>query len=265
MNRFGKGVSLLVLFSSAGCRFDFEVRPDEDGDGTNSPTDAQSFAGANSASGGSDSAPPPAVGGSDDNMGGAAPSGGTMGGELPLGGASAGGASTGGADTGGTSTGGADPDPPASGGGDGTGGSAPTCTPLSGCDCATLDTKTYQFCSTNADFAGAVFQCGLGLLGLLEIESSEENDFVKMQANAAGLFDGAQAPYTSGSDLLGEGNWTWQSLTVFWANDAAQVPFTNWDAPPTIDTANNCLLLRSFGTWIEGSCDTPRPFICESL
>lgn len=139
-------------------------------------------------------------------------------------------------------------------------------------------------------------------MGLVQIDSDEENEELVLEADARWNSDGgtggnsdggswggtrtggsgeAQQPafWTGGSDKGSEGHWTWEgSGDAFWEGDGDGEPvgdaYANWGAGrpnEANDTPENCAAVYfregedgEIGTWNDLECGDGYPFICES-
>ncbi|XP_062596421.1 hepatic lectin-like [Saccostrea cucullata] len=101
---------------------------------------------------------------------------------------------------------------------------------------------------------------------LVEIETKEENDFLKQRIS---IYDDESLSYheykkfwIGGTDRNREGSF-------FWASTGSSLTFTDWDRgePNDEDSVEDCIEISTFqtrtGTWNDNNCALKYHYICE--
>lgn len=145
-----------------------------------------------------------------------------------------------------------------------------------GADCtgATYAGHAYAFCSTPTLFAGAREICNLKSMRLARIDDADENAFaasIAFSAYPAGFNPVRIWPWIGGTSVADPVQWVWEDGDVFWSgrNNGSAVGglYSNWASASPLDTSGTfCAALSNAATliWVERSCDTLQPFLCEA-
>jgi hypothetical protein len=131
-------------------------------------------------------------------------------------------------------------------GGGGTGGSSSACVPDATCSCDVFQGHEYRFCAVLTIREAGLAACQAANMGLIRVETPEENAWLMEQFVARGMFlgTGGSIVLLGGNDIQVEGTWTWDDGTLFWDNDAPVGDlYTNWGSPPKFGQ-DDCLGMR---------------------
>lgn len=114
----------------------------------------------------------------------------------------------------------------------------------------------YMFCLLDGNRAEANVRCNQSSLYLLEINSAEENSWVRRTATDLGI----GSLWLGGSDVVEEGEWRWVSMTQFWQGAATGAPvagrYSNWTTgqPNNNGGSQNCARMAADGFWGDTDC-----------
>ncbi|CAG5127967.1 unnamed protein product [Candidula unifasciata] len=117
----------------------------------------------------------------------------------------------------------------------------------------------YGFSDTQVSWAEAARVCQIFNGNLAEIDSEEENDFVKEFLQSRG---GPEKVWIGATDIFNEGTFEWLS------NGGRPLNFTDWQRGQPTDGGSHgqdCLDLieKNNYTWADDSCTSQYNFICE--
>ncbi|XP_071114485.1 perlucin-like protein [Haliotis cracherodii] len=114
----------------------------------------------------------------------------------------------------------------------------------------------YALVDAPETWAGAAEICERFGGYLVEITSSDENDFVKRFVKARGTAN----VWTGGSDLLSAGHWRW-----LYSRDI--ITYFEWaSGQPSFGSTIRCIQLWSENafSWDDTACDFENAFVCET-
>lgn len=180
-----------------------------------------------------------------------------------VGGSSAGdGSNTGGnSASGGSSTGGS-----SASGGDGSTGGSGGCVPDTSCSCGAFQDHEYRFCAVLTTRDPGRAACQSANMGMIRVESAEENAWLLQQFLDRAMFMGTGGPIVllGGNDIDVEGAWRWDDGTLFWNGGPVGSVYTNWSFAPKAGQGD-CLGMLPDGTWEDRSCSSGNATVaCES-
>jgi hypothetical protein len=142
-----------------------------------------------------------------------------------------------------------------------------------GCFAATYGGHGYMFCGTKLVWDLARAQCEQSSMHLVRIDDALENAWLAATAYADATSAASFGLFVGGSDQAVEGTWRWLDGAQFWAGGGNGSPvgglFTNWrsNEPNNQGTGEDCLALRSDGTWSDlrcGGSGAEMAFACET-
>ena len=113
----------------------------------------------------------------------------------------------------------------------------------------------YFFSKTKMNWAAARDDCLRRGAYLVEVESKEEDDFLR----GILLTEGEINHWMGGNDLSKEGQWVWQQSNK-------PLTYTNWLAgePSNLHGGEDCLMyFRALGSWNDARCINVHLYICE--
>lgn len=155
-----------------------------------------------------------------------------------------------------------------SSGSGGTGGGTSSCAPDATCSCDVFEGHEYRFCNVLAFREAGAAACQAASMGLVRVDSAEENAWLLERFTSLGMFLGLGGPvvFLGGNDIAVEGTWRWDDGTVFWDGG---VPvdglYENWGAVPTTGGFNDCAGMQQDGTWDARACNSGNATVaCES-
>jgi len=128
--------------------------------------------------------------------------------------------------------------------------------------------RGYMFCRLDGDRAEANVRCNRSSLYLLEVNSAEENSWVRRTATDLGI----GSLWMGARDAM-EGEWRWVSTTQFWQGAAAPIGtpvagrYSNWSSgqPNNNGGSQDCGRMGSDGFWGDTDCDTTvNAFVCRA-
>ena len=156
-----------------------------------------------------------------------------------------------------------------SGGGTaGASGGPGVCVPDATCACEVFEGHDYRFCMVVTVRSAGAAACQSADMGLIRVDTPEENAWLAQQFIDHGMFIGNQAPivFLGGDDLQVGGSWRWQDGTLFWDGGApVGTLYTNWNSPPK-NGQGDCLGMFSDGKWGGRACNSGNATVaCESL
>jgi len=131
------------------------------------------------------------------------------------------------------------------------------------------DRRIYLFCTTEQPWVAAATDCVNAGGHLAEIDSQEENDFIR--TNATALL-GAVDVHIGANDRDLEESWVWDGGELFWtggpSGSAFNGRFEAWDPaePDAADGATSgadCGALRADGLWFDSNCGNSRRYVCR--
>lgn len=116
----------------------------------------------------------------------------------------------------------------------------------------------YMFCVLDGNRAEANTRCNQSSLYLLEINSAEENSWVRRTATDLGI----GSLWLGGRDISVEGEWRWVNTKQFWQGPAAPsgTPvagrYSNWSTgqPNNNGGSQHCARMASDGFWEDTNC-----------
>ena len=153
------------------------------------------------------------------------------------------------------------------------------------CQCDNNGGHSYAFCATLVTWDSASAACASVGARLVRVDDASENEWLVARAPTAGVTTTADAMWLGASDAAMEGAWRWEDGEQFWddtVNAGAGAPvgslYSNWHGPtPPFAAAepNNtggflgspgedCAMMRSDGTWNDGSCSSTAGYVCEA-
>ncbi|KAL4237890.1 Collectin-12 [Mactra antiquata] len=123
----------------------------------------------------------------------------------------------------------------------------------------THSNKCYHFSRETETWLGATRMCEFMKGTLVEIETKDENDYLKQQARTIGH----SFYWTALSDVEEEGTWNWMISKVSVTGDR----FTDWmpGQPNNYQRAQECMALDGTHSymWNDADCKTNYYYICE--
>lgn len=250
-------MTALAAVVLASCRFRYdqlELLSSGDGGGSTNGGDQssgnRSFGGVSGTSGTVDGG----ASGTNDAGAGATEVGGSNGAN---GGAGAGATTGGGGSASGGTTGGSTA---------GAGGEPSSCVPDATCSCEAFAGHEYRFCAVLAIRTAGLAACQAANMGLIRVDSAEENAWLLQQFIDHGMFlgSGGQIVILGGIDTQVGTTWAWEDGTVFWDGAPVDNLYTNWSTAPK-PSQGNCLGMTSDGKWASRSCNSGNATVaCES-
>ncbi|HEU0030576.1 MAG TPA: lectin-like protein [Kofleriaceae bacterium] len=123
----------------------------------------------------------------------------------------------------------------------------------------------YLFCATSTSWLNARATCNTAGFKLAEIDSADENAFIRSTVDA--MFGGVDV-HIGGTDLTAEGQWAWDGGDAFWSGDSGGVVigghFANWGGgEPNNDNNEDCAELKPTTFWNDGNCGDGQRFVCR--
>ncbi|BFZ25383.1 hypothetical protein BsWGS_28422 [Bradybaena similaris] len=114
----------------------------------------------------------------------------------------------------------------------------------------------YSLGTTSATWGVAQAICNVYKAKLAEIETSEENDFLKNLAKTKET----DHTHVGGTDMFNEGTWEWASSGMH------IYPFSDWSSGEPNGGTGGCLALSRELTyqWADVNCNDVDTFICEA-
>jgi len=150
--------------------------------------------------------------------------------------------------------------------GNGSGGAPGTCVPDATCSCEAFAGHDYRFCAVLAVRDAGIAACQSAGMGLIRVDSAEEDAWLLQQFIVHGMFlgSGSQIVILGGIDTQVGTTWRWDDGTVFWDGAPVDNLYTNWAVAPK-PSQGNCLGMTSDGKWASRSCNSGNATVaCES-
>jgi hypothetical protein len=123
----------------------------------------------------------------------------------------------------------------------------------------------YRFCAVAATRDVGLAACQSANMGLIRVDSAEENAWLLQQFTAHSMFVGAGSPIVilGGNDIQVDGMWRWDDGVLFWDGGAVGNLYTNWSSPPKAGQSD-CLGMMSNGLWAARACNSGNATVaCE--
>jgi hypothetical protein len=153
-------------------------------------------------------------------------------------------------------------------GGGGVGGDGSVgCVPDANCSCEVFQGHDYRFCAVPTVRDAGLAACQSENMGLVRVETAEEDAWLLEQFVAHNMFIGGGGPIVllEGNDIQVEGSWTWDDGTLFWKDGPVGSVYVHWGSPPTKSGQDDCMGMVSDGTWAGRPCNTGNATVaCES-
>jgi hypothetical protein len=127
--------------------------------------------------------------------------------------------------------------------------------------------RAYLICNGIASWTNLQTFCTAQGYGLVQIESADENNFIRQQANQ--VAGAGSRMWLAGTDAAAEGSWVWQGTgDPFWSGGPAGAPvggrFTFWlGGEPNNDSNEDCAEMRGDGGWNDAACGDDKFGICK--
>jgi hypothetical protein len=141
-----------------------------------------------------------------------------------------------------------------------------TCIPDASCSCEAFDGHDYRFCGVLAVRDAGLVACRSANLGLIRVDSAEENAWLLQRFVEHDMFmgSGSSIVILGGVDTQVGTTWRWDDGTVFWDGAPVDGLYANFSTPPKA-SQGNCLGMISDGTWVSRSCNSGNATVaCES-
>lgn len=155
-----------------------------------------------------------------------------------------------------------------SSGSGGTGGGTGSCVPDATCSCEVFEGHEYRFCNVVAIREAGAAACQAASMGLVRVDSAEENAWLLEQFSSHGMFIGGGTPivFLGGNDIAVEGTWRWDDGTVFWdGGGPVGGLYVNWASAPGPGGLSDCVGMQADGTWLARACNSGNATVaCES-
>jgi hypothetical protein len=125
------------------------------------------------------------------------------------------------------------------------------------------DDRAYLFCSQIVNWPTAQATCANAGFHLVEIDSAEENVFVRTTATT---LLGGNPVHTGGNDIVALGQFLWDGGELFWVGGSNGQPqnghFATW-GPGEPNGSGLCVELRTDNLWYDNNCGDGQRFVCR--
>ena len=125
------------------------------------------------------------------------------------------------------------------------------------------DDHAYLFCSAVLNWPNARTSCANAGFTLVEIDSAEENVFVRTTATT---LLGTGPIHIGANDIAVLGQFVWEGGALFWIGGANGQPqngaFAAW-APQEPNGSDRCVEVRTDNGWYDNVCGDGQRFVCR--
>jgi hypothetical protein len=142
-----------------------------------------------------------------------------------------------------------------------------SCTDTADCTCDSYGGHDYWFCRLQERGDVSPTTCATVGMTLARVDDSYENDWLVQQGTTHGLYAVSTLIVMGANQMNTAPDWVWPDGEPFWTGPKSGTPlnglYNNWSSQaPRSSFA--CAAILQTGLWLDQSCGSAQPFVCET-